>query len=170
MKIICGIYKITSPSGKVYIGQSKNVYKRWTAYNSLNCKSQPYIYNSLRKYGVNNHKFEIIYECDEDYLLQYEEDYIYLYDSNNAEYGLNINCYSDLRIQELKEEKRLKEIKLNKKRKYNREYRKRINEEGRPKTDEDWNELLRGLPDPLDEIDDRDLTPLSEEDLKDIPF
>lgn len=26
--IICGIYKYTSPSGKTYIGSSKNIYKR----------------------------------------------------------------------------------------------------------------------------------------------
>lgn len=32
---ICGIYKITSPSGKVYIGQSNNIIKRWITYKSI---------------------------------------------------------------------------------------------------------------------------------------
>ena len=32
MKKITGIYKITSPSNKIYIGQSKNIYSRWNAY------------------------------------------------------------------------------------------------------------------------------------------
>ena len=28
-EIICGIYKITSPSGKIYIGESENIQKNW---------------------------------------------------------------------------------------------------------------------------------------------
>ena len=32
MKKICGIYKITSPSGRVYIGQSIDVYSRLKQY------------------------------------------------------------------------------------------------------------------------------------------
>ena len=31
-KGIMGIYKITSPSGKIYIGSSKNINKRWKDY------------------------------------------------------------------------------------------------------------------------------------------
>lgn len=58
-----GIYKITSPSGKIYIGQSTNIYKRWTIYRSLNRKAMgPKIYNSLQKYGHQNHIFEVIEE------------------------------------------------------------------------------------------------------------
>lgn len=53
------IYKITSPSGRVYIGQSKNVKKRIRDYK--NCKpSQKVLYRSLKKYGYKNHIFEII--------------------------------------------------------------------------------------------------------------
>jgi hypothetical protein len=33
---ICGIYKITSPSKKVYIGQSVDIYERWQKYQNLN--------------------------------------------------------------------------------------------------------------------------------------
>ena len=60
---IIGIYKITSPSHRIYIGQSINIEQRWEKYNYLNCKSQPSIYNSLKKYGPQNHTFEIIEEC-----------------------------------------------------------------------------------------------------------
>ena len=49
-----GIYKITSPSGKIYIGQSKDIEKRFKAYKNLKCKGQPYIYRSLLKYGSGN--------------------------------------------------------------------------------------------------------------------
>jgi group I intron endonuclease len=59
-----GIYKITSPTKKVYIGQSIDIKKRFLNYKSLHCKSQPAIYNSLKKYGIDKHKFEIICECD----------------------------------------------------------------------------------------------------------
>ncbi len=57
-----GIYKITSPSGKVYIGQTWNFNTRLRKYKSLHCSKQPKIYNSLRKYGVFSHTFEIIHE------------------------------------------------------------------------------------------------------------
>lgn len=59
-----GIYKITSPTKKVYIGQSVNIEKRFKRYVMLDCKKQPAIYRSLLKYGVNKHKFEILCECD----------------------------------------------------------------------------------------------------------
>jgi len=58
-----GIYKITSPSGRIYIGQSKNINKRFNRYLNKKCKGQPKIYNSFIKYGVENHKFETIEEC-----------------------------------------------------------------------------------------------------------
>ncbi len=69
---ITGIYKITSPSGKIYIGQSINVKKRWDKYRRLDCKVQIKLYRSLLKYGFEQHKFEIIEECSEDQLLERE--------------------------------------------------------------------------------------------------
>jgi group I intron endonuclease len=60
-----GIYKITSPSGKVYIGQSITLEKRQKQYSSMdNCKGQTKLYNSLLKYGFSEHIFEIIEECE----------------------------------------------------------------------------------------------------------
>lgn len=63
---IIGIYKITSPSGRVYIGQSRDVEQRWAIYNSLNSsvKGQVALYNSLLKYSPGNHVFEVIEECE----------------------------------------------------------------------------------------------------------
>jgi group I intron endonuclease len=54
------IYKITSPSNKIYIGQSWNWAKRKSVYKRLSCKDQVKIYNSLKKYGYDNHIIEII--------------------------------------------------------------------------------------------------------------
>jgi len=56
------IYKITSPSGKVYIGSTINFKNRFNRYKRLDCKLQPRLYNSFLKYGFNNHIFNIIEE------------------------------------------------------------------------------------------------------------
>ena len=61
--VIIGIYKITSPSGKVYIGQSKNIKRRHNQYKLLHCCQQPRLFNSLKKYGWNNHISEILEIC-----------------------------------------------------------------------------------------------------------
>lgn len=63
MKIICGIYKVQSPSGSVYIGQSVNILKRWQDYKRYaNHKTQPRLFNSFKKYGHESHSFGILYE------------------------------------------------------------------------------------------------------------
>lgn len=67
-----GIYKIVNPNGKLYIGQSTNIEKRWRDYKTLHCKGQTKLYNSLKKHGFENHKFEIIEECDVDILEERE--------------------------------------------------------------------------------------------------
>lgn len=77
------IYKITSPSGKVYIGQSWNVEKRWFNYKNYKCKLQTKLYNSFKKYKAGNHLFEVIQElpCDveqhvlDNYEIFYWEQY-----------------------------------------------------------------------------------------------
>lgn len=61
-----GIYKITSPSWKIYIGETINFQKRFLRYKGLQCKKQYKLYNSFLKYGVENHIFEIIEECEVD--------------------------------------------------------------------------------------------------------
>jgi group I intron endonuclease len=55
-----GIYKIASPTGKVYIGQSWDLNARRKAYSKAACKGQHLILNSLLKYGWENHKWEIL--------------------------------------------------------------------------------------------------------------
>jgi hypothetical protein len=67
-----GIYKITSPSGKVYIGQSTDINRRKTYYYGLHCKRQPKLYKSLVKYSFENHQFDIIEECNTNQLDERE--------------------------------------------------------------------------------------------------
>lgn len=69
-----GIYKITSPSGKIYVGSSIDIEKRLKYYKSLDCKGQTRLYNSFLKYGYNNHKIEILEECS-IYELYLKENY-----------------------------------------------------------------------------------------------
>jgi group I intron endonuclease len=87
MKLI-GIYKITSPSGKIYIGQSIDIKRRFRYYNNLKCKQQPKLYNSFLKYGVDAHKFEIIELCMQKYLNNMERYYQEKYNTVNS--GLNL--------------------------------------------------------------------------------
>lgn len=85
-----GIYKITNPKKKIYIGQSIDIDRRWRDYKNLNCDKQPKIYNSLVKYGVENHIFEIITECCIENLNDFERYYQELYNCIGNS-GLNCN-------------------------------------------------------------------------------
>ena len=73
-----GIYKITSPSGRVYIGQSTDIERRFREYKSYRSISQTKLHRSFLKYGVSNHSFEVIIECkikDLNRLERYFQDY-----------------------------------------------------------------------------------------------
>ena len=61
----CGIYKITSPSGRIYIGQSKELKQRIANYKRMYKSNlrQHKLHNSFLKYGAENHQFDIIEYC-----------------------------------------------------------------------------------------------------------
>jgi len=86
-----GIYKITSPSNKVYIGLSKDIEARWRGYSikKKTAPQQPKLYYSFKKYGVKNHKFEVLEECKFEDLSKREIYYIEKYNSVNE--GLNVS-------------------------------------------------------------------------------
>lgn len=76
-----GIYKILSPSGNVYIGQSRDVFKRWRRYKDINsAQRQPSVLRSFNKYGIQNHSFSVLHDLPIDVsqntLDQYEIFYI----------------------------------------------------------------------------------------------
>lgn len=64
-----GIYQSTNLiNGKKYIGQSDNIEKRWEKHRiaPFNSNAPQYncvFYRAIRKYGIENFKFEIIEEC-----------------------------------------------------------------------------------------------------------
>jgi len=84
-----GIYKITSPSNKVYIGQSVNIERRlkWHKANTIktNCK----LGNSFKKHGIDKHLFEVLCECYVDELNEKERYYQELYNAVGKN-GLNL--------------------------------------------------------------------------------
>lgn len=87
------IYKITSPNGKIYIGQTVQLDIRKIHYKNLHCKKQCKIYNSISKYGWSDHSFEIIEQIGECELNQREQYWINFYDSFNN--GLNLTTGGD---------------------------------------------------------------------------
>ena len=82
------IYKITNNiNGKIYIGQTKNVKKRFKEH--INAETNSAIHNAIKKYGKENFTFEII----EGPIKNYNEREIYwieFYNSYRNGYNLTI--------------------------------------------------------------------------------
>ena len=83
-----GVYKITSPTGKIYIGEAIDLNRRCKFYlNPNRVKKQTAIYNSLIKYSVESHTIEIVEFC-EIFELKTKERF-YQEKFNSVESGLN---------------------------------------------------------------------------------
>ncbi len=81
-----GIYKITSPSGRIYIGQSVECETRWKQYIHTGVR-QTKLYRSFEKHGKDLHTFEVIEECSVEDLNTRERYWQDFY--NVLEEGLN---------------------------------------------------------------------------------
>lgn len=85
-----GIYKIINPKGKIYIGQSVDIESRKLQYKYLSKYSLGRkIFNSIKKYGWENHKHEIIEECSIEELNEREIYWGKYFDVLNK--GLNLS-------------------------------------------------------------------------------
>lgn len=84
-----GIYKIVSPSGKVYVGLSRDIEKRFGQYKRHECNKQRKVFNSIKKYGADKHEFSTIHELPidvtDDVLGSYEAFYLDAYISSGHE-------------------------------------------------------------------------------------
>jgi group I intron endonuclease len=67
-----GIYKITSPTGRIYIGQSTDIQKRWDSYARTQGKGQARLCRSFLKHGIALHTFEVVEECLFEHLNERE--------------------------------------------------------------------------------------------------
>ena len=94
-EIISGIYKITCvPTQKIYIGQSRSIYKRWHQHvYTLNSKQHrnSYLQRAWNKYGQDSFKFEVIDKCNIDTLDDKEQYYIQKFNSMDKDYGFNLD-------------------------------------------------------------------------------
>jgi len=155
-KKTCHIYKIVSPSGKVYIGKTSNLKLRVDYYRRLKCKKQPLIYHSLLKYGFSGHSFDVIYEGEHtlDEINEIEINLIKKYDSfyGNNENGMNLTLGGDGGFGVIYSEERKQKIRdANKKRIYkphSEETKKLISEKrkqtGKTKAQQEAIEKSRG--------------------------
>lgn len=83
------IYKLTSPSGKIYIGQTNDFNQRMYGHKKGSEKLNTKLYKSIRKYGWDNFSKEIIAETNTKTDANIiEESYIKKYKSNGKN-GLN---------------------------------------------------------------------------------
>lgn len=75
-----GIYKLTLiKDGRIYIGSSVNIKKRWEGHKSASTiedDSIQYIQKALRKYGINAFSWEIMELCSEELLIEREQHYL----------------------------------------------------------------------------------------------
>jgi len=77
----CGIYKIMSIKfpNRIYIGSSKNIKHRWVCHKSelaTNTHANKKLQNHCNKYGIDDLKFVIIYNCDISELINMEQFYL----------------------------------------------------------------------------------------------
>ncbi len=90
-KLIGRVYMIINPKGKVYVGSTtQNFERRWNSYFNLTCKGQIKLYNSLVKYGVENHIFKKIWVGDIKLMFKYEFILGKSFDVLNPDVGLNL--------------------------------------------------------------------------------
>lgn len=85
-----GIYKITSPSGKVYIGQSVEIEKRWRWYRNNNSHEQRHLHRSFLKHGVYSHKFEISHQLPDDVSMEVMNTYEIFYWQQHIDCGFKM--------------------------------------------------------------------------------
>ena len=86
-----GIYKIENQiNGKVYIGQSINIARRWKEHRSRANNNDTPLYRAINKYGLENFTFEILEECSVSELNEKEIYWIKYYNSTNRNIGYNL--------------------------------------------------------------------------------
>lgn len=139
------IYCLTSPSGKKYIGQAVKHLKngknwgylsRWKDHirdsNTTNyCRL---LNNSIRKYGFENFKIELLKECCVSELDRYEKQYILDFNTLSPNgYNLTNGGKTCLQTEETQELKRLSMIGKNKGKIYPKRIRKRNEDNDLPK-------------------------------------
>jgi hypothetical protein len=92
-----GVYLLTFPNGKVYVGCSASINeqacirKRLHSYQVVSCKYQKKLFSALKKYSHNDIIVDILVISDDPSItLSAEVDFIKKYNSQNNCFGYNI--------------------------------------------------------------------------------
>lgn len=124
------VYKHTSPSGKVYIGITKQTPEsRWK--NGRAYSHQRYLFNAIEKYGWDNFKHEVLFSgLTREEASAKEIELIAKYKSNQRAFGYNIEGggVCDILVSD-ESRRRMRESHLGKK--LSEKHRRRISEGGR---------------------------------------
>lgn len=93
-KIIKGVYCLTFPNGKRYVGiglSESGINRRWNSYKKLKCKDQTKLYYALKKYGPENVKFEVVLETNDIENAKRSEMYLIdVWNLQDSNFGYNI--------------------------------------------------------------------------------
>ncbi len=109
------IYKRTSPSGKVYIGQTSESLEKRAGPGGVYYSDSPLLYRAILKYGWSNFKSEILEvvhtkaEADER-----EAMYIQLYSSYDSDFGYNLTLGGNGGVPNEETRRKLSECKIGK--------------------------------------------------------
>lgn len=92
------VYKHTTPSGKVYVGITKQtVDERWK--NGFGYQSSPHFWSAIQKYGWDNIRHEVLHDdLTEEQACEYEKRYIEEYRATDRRYGYNQKTGGDIGV------------------------------------------------------------------------
>ena len=95
---LCGIYVITCiPTGKLYVGSSQNITRRFTKHRSLlrlNKHPNRHLQNAWNKYGHEAFNFSVLETTDSDELINREQYWVDRFRPFGRK-GFNINPHVD---------------------------------------------------------------------------
>jgi group I intron endonuclease len=87
-----GVYVIRCSNGKVYVGSSANIERRWREHRNLLEKGKSphrHLQSAWRKYGAANFEWGVLEFCETSHLLYREQVYLDLLRSYEGNFGYN---------------------------------------------------------------------------------
>lgn len=137
-----GIYKITNPKGKIYIGKSISVKERINSYKYEGSrKNQPKINNSILKYGIENHEFEIIEYCSLEELNIKE--IFWINEFNSIKEGLNCSNGGEGGPRDIKTKKQIAHSLIGKKASDKTRIKMRNSKLNHPMYNDEWRRIMK---------------------------
>jgi len=140
----CGIYKITNIiNGKIYIGCSKDIARRWRAHIKGRNDRKHLVHHAIIKYGIEQFTFEILIQCPNICFDYWEKYYIEKYNcmvpngynlSGGGRYNVIVSDETRKRLSEsqkgkvISDETKLKISENSKKLKHSNEAKRKMSE------------------------------------------